>query len=146
MKIRHKNIVASYLVLIKDNKVLLSKRQNTGYSDGDYSVIAGHLEPGETFTKAVIRETKEEAGIDLDQDKLVIVHIQHCKSDINTSERVHVYFTAKKWKGKIINKEPEKCKHFKWFDFNHLPSNMVLHVREAILNIKKNVFYSEQGW
>ncbi len=143
---RHKNIVASYLVLIKDNKVLLSKRQNTGYSDGEYSVVAGHLEPGETFTKAIIREAKEEAGIDLDQEKLVVLHVQHCKSDINASERVHVYFTAKKWKGKIINKEAQKCEYFKWFGFDNLPSNIVPHVREAILNIKKNVFYSEQGW
>ncbi len=146
MKIRHKNIVASYLILIKDNKVLLSKRKNTGYRDGDYTVIAGHLEPSETFTQAVIREAKEEAGIDLDQEKLAVKHIQHCKSDNDQSERVHIYFVADKWMAKIVNKEKHKCEHFKWFNFDNLPSNIVPHTKDALINIKRRIFYSEQGW
>ncbi|MBI3984897.1 MAG: NUDIX domain-containing protein [Candidatus Levybacteria bacterium] len=146
MNKRHTNIVASYLVLIKGSRVLLCKRQNTGYSDGQYSLIVGHLEPGETFTKTIIREAKEEAGISLDKKNLLALHVQHCKSELNATERVHVYFTSNDWKGKIVNKEPDKCEHLKWFDFEKLPSNIVPHVYEALKNIKKKVFYSEQGW
>ena len=59
MKERNLNVPASYLVLMKDHKVLLLQRANTGYHDGDYSIIAGHVEKDETFTDAVIREARE---------------------------------------------------------------------------------------
>ena len=46
---RNTNIPAVYLVLIKDGKVLMLERKNTGYMDGWYSFIAGHVEKGESF-------------------------------------------------------------------------------------------------
>jgi len=65
IKERYKITPASYLVLIEDNKILLQRRFNTGYEDGKYSLVAGHVDEGETFTEAIIREVKEEAGITL---------------------------------------------------------------------------------
>jgi len=54
---RHMNIPASYLVLINDEeKVLLLRRYNTGFKDGMYSLVAGHVDEGENFTQALIRE------------------------------------------------------------------------------------------
>ena len=38
-KERHKIVPASYLVLIKDSKILLSRRVNTGYEDGKYPML-----------------------------------------------------------------------------------------------------------
>ncbi|OIO18541.1 MAG: hypothetical protein COY69_00490, partial [Candidatus Magasanikbacteria bacterium CG_4_10_14_0_8_um_filter_32_14] len=61
-KQRHQNTPASFLVLIKNNKVLL-RRFNTKYEDGNYSMIAGHVDQGKTFTQCIIREAKEEADI-----------------------------------------------------------------------------------
>ncbi len=72
---RHTNIVAAYLVLQKDDQVLLLQRQNTGYEDGNYSVIAGHVEPGETFTQAIIREAREEANVVITQNNIVSQHV-----------------------------------------------------------------------
>ena len=47
---------AVYLVLIKDGKILLLRRSNTGYWDGNYSMIAGHLDGDETIAHAMMRE------------------------------------------------------------------------------------------
>jgi len=65
MKTRNKAIPASYLFLEKDGKILVARRCNTGYQDGKYQIPAGHVEMGELPTEALIRETKEEIGIDL---------------------------------------------------------------------------------
>ena len=80
MKKRHQNIPASYLTLFKDNKILLLKRFNTGYEDGNYSMIAGHVDPNETFTQCIIREAEEEAGILLKPKDLKVVHVMHRNS------------------------------------------------------------------
>jgi 8-oxo-dGTP diphosphatase len=44
------NIPASYLFLERDNRILLLRRSNTGYEDGNYSLIAGHVEANESFS------------------------------------------------------------------------------------------------
>ena len=62
MNERHKNIPACYLYLKKNNQILLLRRFNTGFEDGNYFFVSGHLDGGESFTDAMIREAKEEAG------------------------------------------------------------------------------------
>ena len=57
--------VAVYLLLLREEQVLLRQRHNTGYEDGSYSAIAGHVEPDERITHALVREAAEEAGIRL---------------------------------------------------------------------------------
>lgn len=142
----HKNIVASYLLLYKDDTVLLSKRLNTGYRDGEYSVVAGHVEPGETFTQTVIREAREEVGIELLPSDVEVIHVQHRKSNLDDSERVHVYFRANNWKGTVRNCEPNKCSDLMWSKVTNLPSNMVPCVKHVIEQVSSGNNYSEYGW
>jgi ADP-ribose pyrophosphatase YjhB (NUDIX family) len=53
-------IPAVYLVLENElEEVLLLKRQNTGYRDGYYSLIAGHVEEKEKPSKAVSEKLKK---------------------------------------------------------------------------------------
>ncbi|MCA9369653.1 NUDIX domain-containing protein [Candidatus Woesebacteria bacterium] len=143
---RNTNIVATFLVLQKENKILLSKRHNTGYHDGDWSLVAGHVDEGEPFSQAIIREVKEEIGIMLQPNNLQPAHIMHRKSDSDGSERVDVYFVATSWSGKITNKEPDKCSELKWFDMADLPENMIASVRYALDAVAKGEMYSEYGW
>ncbi len=143
-KERFKLVPTSFLVLIKDNRMLLLRRFNTGHMDGNYSMVAGHLDGNETFIQAVVREAKEEAGIEINPKDLQVVHVMHRKCP--NEERVDIYFQAKKWKGEPKNLEPHKCDDLRWFELNKLPVNTVPYVRQAIDCILKKMFYSEFGW
>ncbi len=140
---RHKIIPAVYLILQQGNKLLLLRRSNTGYKDGEYAFLAGHVEKGETFTQAIIREAQEEAGIIVQEKDLTLVHIMNRKG---TEERIDIFFQAAKWQGEIVNKEPDKCDELKWVESNHLPANTVDYIKEVITLIEKKEFYSEWGW
>ena len=144
---RPKAVPASYIVLMRDNQVMLLKRVNTGYEEGKYSLIAGHVDEGETFTQCIIREAKEESGILLKPEDLQAVHIMHRDSGTReNNNRVDIFFITHKWQGKPENKEPHKCDDLSWFDINNLPDNIIPYIRHALDNIKNKIYYSEHGW
>ena len=143
MKERFKIVPTSHLILIKDNKILLTRRFNTGWQDGNYSVVAGHLDGNETFLQAMVREAEEEANINLEEKHLNVVHVMHRKSD---DERIDFFIQARNWKGIPKIMEPNKCNDMKWFDINDLPNNTIPYIRQAIENIQRRVFYNESGW
>lgn len=146
-KERFKAVPASYLVLIKDSKILMAKRFNTGYEDGNYSFPAGHVDAGENFTQCVVREVKEEIGIDVKPQDLKVVHAMHRDSgEGEIGNRIDVFFTAEKWEGEPKIMEPDKCDDLSWFDLDNLPDNVIPYVRQAIGCIKDKVIYSEHGW
>jgi len=149
MKERHKLVPSSYLILVEDNKILLSRRFNTGFQDGSYSLVAGHGEENESFTQTLIREAKEEANIDLTEDVLEVVHIMNRNEKFNPQEireRIDVFFRPKKWAGEIKNMETNKCDDLNWFPLDSLPGNVIPYVRFAIEKIKNKEFYSEFGF
>lgn len=143
-KERFKLVPTSHLILIKDNKILLLRRFNTGFEDGNYSVVAGHLNGNETFIQAMIREAREEAGIGLKPDDLDVVHVMHRKCP--GEERIDFFIKAKKWKGEPKIMEPNKCDDLSWFALNDLPENIIPYLKQAIENIMNNTIYSEHGW
>jgi 8-oxo-dGTP diphosphatase len=136
--------IAVYLALIKGEKTLLLRRCNTGYQDGNYSLIAGHLDGDETAKHAMLREAKEEAGIELRLGDLSVSHTMHRLS--HDREYIDLYITTNNWEGEIENLEPGKCDDLQWFSFDSLPNNMVPEVRQALISIREGVSYSEFGW
>lgn len=141
---RFKIYSAVYLYLEKDDKILLQQRLNTGYNDGNYGIVSGHLDGNEPASFCLAREAMEEANIILKEEDLKFVHLMHRIAP--EREYLDLYFCAEKWMGEIINKEPNKCGDLGWFSFDNLPNNMVSEVTAAIENIKNGVFYSEFGW
>ena len=134
-------VVAVYLIVMKDDKTLLYLRQNTGYCDGMYSLIAGHVEKGESLSEAIIREAKEEAGITISQKNLKSVCSMYRKSD---SERVDFFFQLVDFEGKIENMEPHKCTELEFYPINDIPKNTIGYVKEVISNNIKSI--CDFGW
>lgn len=143
MSERFKINAAVYLLLLKEGKVLLSRRFNTGYMDGGYSLPAGHLEEGETLTACMRREAEEEVGIQLDTKNLKLVHVMHRKTN---RFYIDCFFTVHSWVGEPRVCEPDKCDRVEWFELIHLPDNILPYVKLAIENSQKNILFSELGW
>ncbi len=147
MKKRFGQIAASYLVLKKGNKIFMMRRFNTGYHDGEYGLIAGHIEQHETAKENIVREAMEEAGIKIDAKNLKLVHILHRPSDMNKGERrMDFFWLTDKWQGELKITEPDKCDDMGWFDMSKLPKKTIHYVNHTLSCIKKKIIYSEFGW
>jgi 8-oxo-dGTP diphosphatase len=136
-------IGAVFIILEKDNKIFLTRRKNTGWEDGKYSLTGGHLDGNETATQAAVREAQEELGITIDPTDLQFVNVSHL---ITNSERIHFTFVAKKWKGEPRNNETEKADDAQWFSIDKLPENTMEVSRETINWYRNNNIYTEFGW
>ena len=143
-KERHSLIPAVHLFLIKEDKILLLRRYNTGFEDDNYSVPAGHIEKSEPATATLIRESKEEIGVNLSFDSIKFCEIMHRKE--SDEERIDLFFTAEKWCGEIKIMEPQKCDDLSWFAFDNLPINLVPYVKAAIEAFNSGALYTEFGW
>ena len=138
-------LVATVHIFLTNNEdeILLLRRFNTGYEDGKYSVIAGHIDGNEEVTTAAIREAKEEAGIEIRPSDIEVVGVMHRKG---TDERVDFFLAASRWNGSIANAEPDKCDDLSWHSVYALPVNMVAYVRRALENYRKGKFFDSFGW
>lgn len=136
-------IASGYLLLIRGGKILMLRRFNTGYSDGWYSLPAGHVDEGETLLENMCREAREEVGLRLLPNDLKLVHVMHRKSN---DIRMDFFFTTNKKGLTPKNMEPHKSDDLSWFPLNKLPTNTIPYIRRAIECYRKKIFYSEFGW
>ncbi|HLN63583.1 MAG TPA: NUDIX domain-containing protein [Symbiobacteriaceae bacterium] len=143
LKERFKIIPAVHLFLVRGDEVLLLRRFNTGYEDGNYSVPAGHLDGGEEVKSAAIREAAEEIGVTIDPADLAVAGVMHRLSD---SERVDFFVATARWSGMVANMEPDKCDELRWCHLDALPANTVPYVRRALQNYREQRWFDSFGW
>jgi 8-oxo-dGTP diphosphatase len=136
-------VVAAHLFLLRDRQVLLLRRYNTGYEDGKYSVIAGHVDGGEEIVAAMAREAREEAGIAIAPGDLDVVGVMHRRS---AEERIDFFLVARRWAGDVTNREPDKCDELAWFDLEALPPNVIPYVRRALDTYRAGRWFDSFGW
>jgi 8-oxo-dGTP pyrophosphatase MutT (NUDIX family) len=111
------------LLLAHDDRVLLAQRSGTGYADGQWNLPSGKLEHGEDAIAAVLRETREEIGLQLGPGDVQMIATVHHR---NTSgqARIGLVFAADHdpaRHGDPVNAEPHKCARIDWFRVDALP-------------------------
>ena len=132
-----------HLLFFRENQILLLRRFNTGFRDGEYRVPAGHLDGGESVWAAAVREAGEETAVRFDAEDVVFSSVMHRNEG---DERVDFFVHVLKWQGEPFNAEPEKCDELRWVDVDGLPENMIPYVRKAIKNHLGGICFDEFGW
>ena len=107
---------ATLCLLVKDNQILLAMKKR-GFGIGKWNGVGGKVEDGEEIVDAVIRETKEEIGVDIKNPAQVGILHFYFPYKPEWDQEVHL-FLAKDWQGNP--KESEEMAP-KWFLLNEIP-------------------------
>lgn len=140
---RHQLTPAAYLLLEREGKLLVARRQNTGFADGWWSVPAGRIEPGETALACALREGKEELGLELDPSALRVCGLLQRQG--GDHERIDVYFHGQLAEAPR-NAEPEKCAELRFVDRAELPQPMLEFVVYAIARLDEPLWFASYGY
>lgn len=151
---RHQVIPAVFLVFERNAEILLQRRFNTGFQDGQYTLPSGHVEQNETPTQAACREAAEETGVSVKPEDIKFEQVLYRRGfndsgdGFNRSqpERVDFFFSTRKWKGNPMITEPDKCDDLSWFPLNALPNNLFPVVRTFLGVYPKKNRYQESGY
>lgn len=143
---RFKLPVVVFLLLVQNGKVLLLRRLNSGWYDGYYDLVAGHIEVNETLSEAICREALEEVGIVIQPANARFVQLIHSYSVETGNEYLHVYFTPTDWSGKPSIMEPDKSDDLQWFPLDHLPTNLAPGTKNALETFGSGKNYLERGF
>ncbi len=109
---RTENVELTVLCLVEDgNKILLQNRIKKEWHG--YALPGGHVEPGESFVDAVIREMKEETGLDVKNPRLVGVK----QFPIQDGRYVVLLFKAAEFSGTLKSSDEGQME---WVESNHL--------------------------
>ncbi len=124
----------------KNGKILLLKRRETKkFLPGYYDIPGGKVEPGEDPNHALIREVKEETGLDTE-----IVKPYNVWSDIleynNGKELVkeciiEIDFILKIKKARAIKLSLEEHSEYIWVDKKGIPSKISPQLRKTIIKM-----------
>jgi 8-oxo-dGTP diphosphatase len=136
---------AVFLILLKDGKVLLMRRANTGWHDGNFDLVAGHIDGKESLKTALAREAHEEMGISILADDAIFAHLIHGLFE-DGKEYFNIFFTVTTWSGEPKIMEPDKCDTIEWFDLDNLPLNLTESTKRGLEALKTSESYSDFGF
>jgi 8-oxo-dGTP diphosphatase len=119
-------------LLLENNKKLLFLEQ-TPQNGGRYALIGGKVETKEFAVTTLVREALEEAGIEIQETNLRLVHV--LQEQKNKKTQIVLYFKTKRWNGDVQSTEPKKFKAIRWFSYLDLPENLNPITRRVIERI-----------
>jgi 8-oxo-dGTP diphosphatase len=141
------NVIGAHLyVEDAEGRVLLGLRHpDSAYAPSTHHFLAGHCEQ-ESAIACLVREAREEAGLQIDPDDVEFAHAVHLLDAPGTQPRMQLVFRARRWNGTPAVLEPDKCLSWGWWHPHALPEPIVGYTRVAIDGIQAGRPYSEIGW
>ena len=90
---RRRVVVDVILLLMRNGRLLLRERANTGYGDGAYEPPSGQLADRETIVETAIRVASA-AGIVIGAENVSLAHVMH---DVSGSGRIAFFLSVSGW-------------------------------------------------
>lgn len=106
-------------LIIKDNKILLVKREQKLLEGGKWGVPGGYVNLNENLEQAIVRETFEETGYRISDIKLFTIIDSPTRRN-DTKQNIGFVFVCKG--GEKEGKPDLESSEQKWFDLNNLPT------------------------
>ena len=122
---RRKVVVDVILLLMRNGRILLRERANTGYGDGAYEPPTGQLSDRETIAETAIRVAWAQAGVTIGAENVSLAHVMH---EVSGSGRIAFFLTVSGWQGE------RTAPGARWFPVGNLPTNMLDRSRVALRN------------
>ncbi|MBL7782106.1 MAG: NUDIX domain-containing protein [Saprospiraceae bacterium] len=123
----------------EQGEILIGKRR--GGHAPYYSIPGGHLELGETFEKAAIKEVFEETGLIISDPKVFCV-TNNLRTYLSEGKHyISINLFTRHYEGIVTLKEPEKCEHWGWYPIQSIPLPQFDASEFAIDCFVKNRFY-----
>ena len=121
---------AVHIILINQDKILVQKRKGSKLWPGYYALPAGHIDEGENQYEALIREAKEELGIEINPQDIVndyvVLRRNYFEIDGKILEPyIDYYFEIEKYNGIPKIMEQDKCEELIWAEKNKLPEPFI---------------------
>ena len=124
---RTENAELTVLCLITDGDWMLLQNRTKNDWRG-YTLPGGHVEPGESFVDAVVREMKEETGLDIKNPRLVGVK----QFPIEGGRYIVLLFKATEYSGTVISSGEGQME---WVESNRLPAIKTVDDFEDLIRV-----------
>ena len=132
---RTENAELTVLCLVEDHgRILLQNRVKEDWQG--YTLPGGHVEPGESFVDAVIREVKEETGLEIHNPHLVGVK----QFPIENGRYIVLLYQTDTFSGQLVS-SPEG--EMKWFEMDHLEDVPTVEDFAELLQVMRSPDLSE---
>lgn len=106
-------IVVSIFIQNSDGKILVEKRSEA--KGGLYGLVSGHPKAGESSLQGIITETKEEIGINLDENKIKLL-----KEGREGNKFFDVYYTKNNADISSLVIQKEEVDSVYWFTIDEI--------------------------
>ncbi|MBX4191567.1 MAG: NUDIX domain-containing protein [Candidatus Doudnabacteria bacterium] len=120
------------VMVMKDGKYLFGKRKGD-HAGGEYAPPGGHMEYMESFEQATKREVKEEAGIEIENIRLI--SLSNLKN-YAPKHYVNIGLIADWKSGEPQVLEPDKMVEWNWYDLDNLPQPLFATISIYVTAIK----------
>ena len=135
--------LVAWLMLTDDaGRVLFARRAGVSYGAGLWGLPGGHLDPGEWFLAAAVREAREEVGVVADPRDLRPYGVQHYADD--GVRGVDVFFTTRTWQGDPA--PVSECSEVGWFALDAPPDDALPWLPPLLRDLAAGTWFGEYGF
>lgn len=110
------------MLFLRNDSILMIQKKKSHFAD-KWSIVAGHVDKGETPRAAILREVKEEIGISIKNFCLIkyldCVDGDKCKTDVSVHSW-YIYLCRERIEDPKVIPSEEEIKSFKWVRFDSI--------------------------